>query len=215
MDFLFRQIDIYCERTAPGLLAEPLNLFSNLWFVFIGLVLLYRKPQNNTLRNIAWMFVAIGIGSGLFHSFANKLTELCDVIPIGVCVLYFFINLVGNLNLTTVGKYSTLLGFVGLELIVTRLKFPVLNGSEMYLGPLFFLWFFSLVLRSSYKQTSNFLIFSASSFTLSLFFRSIDMKICEQFPYGSHFLWHTFNMLTLFFAYMSLDALYTQKAESK
>ena len=47
MDFLFRQIDIYCERTAPGLLAEPLNLFSNLWFVFIGLVLLYRKPQNN------------------------------------------------------------------------------------------------------------------------------------------------------------------------
>ena len=107
------------------------------------------------------MFVAIGIGSGLFHSFANKLTELCDVIPIGVCVLYF-INLVGNLNLTTVGKYSTLLGFVGLELIVTRLKFPVLNGSEMYLGPLFLSVVFSLVLRSSYKQTSNFLIFSAS-----------------------------------------------------
>ena len=63
------------------------------------------------------MFIAIGIGSSLFHSFANKITELSDVIPIGICTTFFAWSLIQNLSLTKVGKISTGLGFIVLELI--------------------------------------------------------------------------------------------------
>ena len=37
---LNRYIDIYCERTAVGLLNEPLNFFSNFAFIFAGFFIL-------------------------------------------------------------------------------------------------------------------------------------------------------------------------------
>jgi hypothetical protein len=38
---------------------------------------------------LCWWVVAIGIGSGLFHTFANRLTMLADVIPIAVFTLAY------------------------------------------------------------------------------------------------------------------------------
>ena len=207
MNWFLQNIDIYCERTSTLLLAEPINLFSNLFFVMVGILLSRRKTDNKILKRLAYMFVVIGIGSGLFHSFANKITELADVIPIGICTIYFAWSLIQNLSLTKVGKVSTALGFVILELIVSLLKFPILNGSEMYLGPLLFIWFFAIVLRNRHRICSTYLLFSGLCFSVSICFRAIDLRVCETFPYGTHFLWHSFNALTLMFAYFALENL--------
>ena len=69
MNWFLQNIDIYCERTSTLLLAEPINLFSNLFFVIVGILLSRRKTDNKILKRLAYMFVVIGIGSGLFHSF--------------------------------------------------------------------------------------------------------------------------------------------------
>ena len=130
-----------------------------------------------------------------------------------LCGLFLY-HLINNMNLTSIGKKSLTIGFIILELIVCNLKFPLLNGSEMYLGPLFFLYFFAASLRAEYKATSNFLFMAAVSFSLSIFFRIIDMTVCEFLPVGTHFLWHSFNSLTLLFAYCSLEQLYKQKSQS-
>ena len=207
VEWLLQNIDIYCERTSTQLLAEPLNLFSNLWFVLVGVVLVFRKTDTKTLNILSYMFIAIGIGSSLFHSFANKITELSDVIPIGICATFFGWSLIQNLSLTRIGKISTGLGFIALELIVTQLEFPILNGSEMYLGPLLFIWFFAVVLRTRHRICSKYLFLSAISFTVSITFRAMDLRICDSFPYGTHFLWHSFNALTLMFGYFALENL--------
>ena len=72
-------IDIYCERTAPGLWAEPLNALTNLAFVVSALLLgrILLAGEAGARRDpVSWMFVGlvlvIGIGSGLFHTFARR-----------------------------------------------------------------------------------------------------------------------------------------------
>ena len=79
-------IDDYCERLGPGMWAEPLNVISNLSF-FVAAWLLWRYARKNRMKDTGgYMLIAliavIGVGSTLFHTFANRLTEWMDVIPI-------------------------------------------------------------------------------------------------------------------------------------
>ncbi len=67
-------IDLYCERTHNGLLAEPLNLFTNIGF-FVSAYLIYQLARK--LNKLDWKILSLialvaltGIGSGLFHTYA-------------------------------------------------------------------------------------------------------------------------------------------------
>ncbi|MEM1417662.1 MAG: hypothetical protein AAGH15_22380 [Myxococcota bacterium] len=85
-------IDAYCERLGPGLLAEPLNLFSNLAFILAGLLVLRQArraldPLPASLRALGAMAIAVGVGSALFHSVATRWAALADVPPIAVFLL--------------------------------------------------------------------------------------------------------------------------------
>lgn len=82
---LLTPVDLYCERTGPGLWAEPANALTNLAFVAAGLwgVWQVRRYKTGTFAEVlAWWVVAIGIGSTLFHIFASKGTIWADILPI-------------------------------------------------------------------------------------------------------------------------------------
>jgi hypothetical protein len=46
-------VDLYCERTGPGLLAEPLNLFSNVGF-FLAAWWLLRRADTRPAVIACW-----------------------------------------------------------------------------------------------------------------------------------------------------------------
>src|SRR3546814_346293 len=91
-----RAIDIYCERLGPGLWAEPLNALTNLAFIVAGIVLVaaLRRAEPGVRRDPAMLglvllLFVIGIGSGLFHSFAVAWAALADVIPVALFILLY------------------------------------------------------------------------------------------------------------------------------
>ena len=62
-------VDLYCERTDPGLWAEPLNALTNAAFI-LSAVLLWQKlmpsgKHDGRLRVLVGLLAAIGIGYGL------------------------------------------------------------------------------------------------------------------------------------------------------
>src|SRR3546814_2723917 len=91
-----RVIDIYCERLGPVLWAEPLNALTNLAFSVAGIVLVValRRAESAVRRDPAMLglvvlLFVIGIGSGLFHSFAVAWAALADVIPVALFILLY------------------------------------------------------------------------------------------------------------------------------
>lgn len=94
---LLTPVDLYCERTGPGLWAEPANALTNLAFIAAGLwgVQQVRRYKTGTFAEVlAWWVVAIGIGSTLFHTFASKGTIWADILPIaGFTLAYTLFNL--------------------------------------------------------------------------------------------------------------------------
>jgi hypothetical protein len=89
----FDPINAYCERTGPDYWSEPVNALTNAAFVIAAAVMALRLRGQRI--GLAWAMVGvlavIGLGSYLFHTHANRLTALMDVLPIlGFILLYIF-----------------------------------------------------------------------------------------------------------------------------
>ena len=202
---LFHQIDLYCERTGPELWSEPLNALANLAFVVAGLwglALVRRRGGDAFAEVLCWWVVAIGIGSGLFHTFANELTKWADILPIAVFTLvYTWFNLRRYMGLPLPRALAIFVTFYLVAALLTVLVPDWLrdasNGSTGYLPPFLALVFFGgLVIRSG-NSAGWYNIAAAAIFVLSVTFRALDPVVCDGFPIGTHFLWHTLNGLML------------------
>lgn len=212
MDNMFSAIDIYCERTGPELFSEPLNLLTNLCFIIAGFLILVSEPKKKMELHkfaLGGLTILIGIGSGLFHSFANGWSQLTDVVPIGVFVLYFiyfYTSKAAGLNKAGVAAVYAVL-IVSSYLFVTGLGAGFAGGSVSYFGVLVTLWVLAGVDRKILR--SQHLTKAAAIFSFSLIFRSIDERFCDVNPYGFHLFWHILNAAVLYCA--SLTAVRTKK----
>ena len=86
-------IDLYCERTGPGLWAEPVNALTNLAYVAAAWALWHSARSSRTVgpgaRLLIGLLVAIGTGSMLFHTFATSWARILDEVPILLFQLSF------------------------------------------------------------------------------------------------------------------------------
>lgn len=193
---LFSQIDIYCERLVPGLLAEPLNLFSNASFL-VAAYFCIRYQKTLTKKSIppsvkwltGWLFL-VGIGSMIFHSFANLLSQFLDVGPIGIFVLSFLYlwnrQVLQRSNLRMLGDLAILA--ILTALIMTLVPKNAVGGSQGYFSVVIFLGYYGFLYHKYHREKG--LIKAAGLFVIALIFRSLDEALCHIFPHGLHFLWH-------------------------
>ncbi len=193
-------IDLYCERTAAGLLNEPLNALSNLGFLLVA-ALAWRRAHREGRADVAVLaaiLAAIGIGSGLFHTFATAWAQWLDVLPIlafQVVFLALYLGRVAGLGTASVGAAVSV--FV-LTAIAAAQSPAVLNGSLGYLPALVVLGWLGLDAWRRSGRRSLFL--AAGLFGLALVARSVDNALCAAWPWGTHFLWHLLNAVVLHLA---------------
>lgn len=193
-----------CELQSNHLVSQPVNLLTNAAFL-IASYLIYRLIRKNRIKEkgIITLFIGsvlIGLGSIAHHAVPNNFTLLLDGLPI---YLFLFLALYHLIHALIPNKgYSVLLSviyvFVNfLAPIAIRIPFdpnavtPILN--------LAFLLLITVFLSRKYKKPTNFLIWAMGSYTLATVFFLLDEKICSQFPIGTHFLWHIFNAMTIYF----------------
>lgn len=197
-----RPVDLYCERTDPSFWAEPVNAITNASFLIAALIafIQWRRTDAGDWPVLLLIIVTavIGVGSFIFHTVATQGAALFDTIPIAVFIYgYLFFALRRYLGLSLVMAGALLVAFVAASYaesaVVPR---GALNGSHAYLPALaatFVIGFLTL------KRRAGPLIIAAGvTIAISLTFRSIDMAVCESFPLGTHFLWHSLNGLGLY-----------------
>ncbi|GAA3992880.1 hypothetical protein GCM10022247_10120 [Allokutzneria multivorans] len=199
-------IDDYCERTEPGLLAEPLNALSNLAFIIaaVALWLAVRRTapaRPGSLYVLAVLLALIGLGSGAFHTIATGWAQFLDVFFIAVfihvyvvCFLHWFLGVRWSL---------AWLGAPGFALFNALMAWITGGeGSASYFPAIIGLAAFTIVLSASKDPAlvRYRLWFGAATgaFAVSLTLRSVDLAVCPTFTPGTHFLWHSFNACVLY-----------------
>lgn len=202
---MLNHIDQYCERTGPDLWAEPINAVTNLAFILAGLWGLRQARLNGAdamVLVLCWWVVAIGVGSALFHTFANRLTMLADIIPIAIFTLAYTAfairRYLGFSRLATAAVFAVFyLAAGGLTALVPGWLHTLTNGSMGYLPAFLAMFFFGGWVAARGHAAGPWLLAASATFLVSVTFRAFDQELCAVIPIGTHFMWHLLNALML------------------
>lgn len=198
------KIDIYCERVDPSFWAEPLNAVSNLAFIVAALVcwrVAGARRKDRMVVALAAILFAIGVGSFLWHTVAERWAGAADTIPILVFILVYLFaatrRFFGAPLWAALAAPAVFVGFSAAFAAGWNAVLPSANGSEGYFPVFIVLAGYGFVLGARGHPAARGLLTAAALFAVSLAFRSIDDAVCGAVPIGTHFLWHTLNGLLL------------------
>ncbi|MGQ0622714.1 MAG: ceramidase domain-containing protein [Panacagrimonas sp.] len=206
-------IDLYCERIAPGLLAEPLNAISNLAFVVAGFWLAATLPRRFPTGIaplpydlLAGLIVVIGVGSATFHIFATRWAEMLDVLSIGLFV-YFYVICFAHYVLDVRWRFAWMAApaFWAFGVFVTGpFDRSAFSGSISYFPALGGLVLIGAGLRLRTRPGAGYFLLASPLFFVSISLRSMDLPQCTQWVWGTHWIWHLLNSLALTLAVLGL-----------
>lgn len=201
-------VDLYCERVAPGLFGEPLNLITNA-FILLAAWASWRMARGGGRAGadaalLVTLVAAFGMGSALFHSFANTLTRWLDAVPIGLFVAaYFWVYQRRVLGISNPVALVATAVFV--VVAIAARQFPdVLNGSLIYAPALVLVAGLGVVHMAMARHEAATLLAAAGCLVAALVMRTVDAPICAVVPIGTHFLWHTGAALGIYLAMQAL-----------
>lgn len=197
----FQHVDLYCERLGPQFWAEPINAISNLAFFiagFWGISAVRRAGAGRGAEVLAWWVVAIGAGSTIFHTFANRATIWADIVPIATFTLaYTIFALRRFLRMAWPQAIALFIGFYAVTGFLTYLVPDWLreatNGTTGYLPALLALLFFGTLFTARGSPAGRYCLVAAVLFLVAVTCRMVDQTVCPSLPIGTHFLWHVFN----------------------
>jgi len=195
-------VDVYCERTGPEIWSEPVNALTNAAFL-IAAAVMARRLRGQPLplaRAMVAVLAVIGIGSFLFHTHANRLTALLDVVPIlAFILLYVYAATRDLLGARTRVAAAAMLGFLPYVAATAPLfaLVPGLGSSAGYAPVPVLILVYAALLRRFAPATARGLALGAGLLVLSLTFRTLDQPLCDLIPAGTHFLWHILNATML------------------
>ena len=203
-------IDIYCERTAAGFWAEPINALTNIAFIIAAALAwpqAWKRAQRGLLELTVIALVAlIGIGSFLFHTLATPLSAALDVIPIWLFfflyILLLFVRAAGDRTFDVIGyMIATIMGFALIAYLVglsSREGAAPLNGSLQYAPALIAMALGTVITLWREHPVWRYFAAATAIFIMSLTFRSLDQSACALTAgLGTHFLWHILNAIVL------------------
>lgn len=198
-------IDMYCERTDPGLWSEPLNVATNLAFL-LAAALLWRQAGRGAGRDTRVLILligAVGLGSMAFHTLATRWAALLDIGFIAVFVLFFHqrfqVRALGRSNGAANLGVAVFVVLAGLFVLATK-QLPTLsqNDSESYLAPFLLLLVCARQAAPRWPEAARWLNRAAGLFVASLLCRAIDQPLCAVWPAGTHLGWHLINAAMLY-----------------
>ena len=198
-------IDMYCERTDPGLWSEPLNVATNLAFL-LAAALLWRQAGRGAGRDTRVLILligAVGLGSMAFNTLATRWAALLDIGFIAVFVLFFHqrfqVRALGRSNGAANLGVAVFVVLAGLFVLAIK-QLPALGqtAAESYLAPFLLLLVCARQAAPRWPEAARWLNRAAGLFVASLVCRAIDQPLCAVWPAGTHLGWHLINAAMLY-----------------
>lgn len=202
----------WCEERLCALINEPLNTWSNVPFMLVGLFILFLgfKQVDRFKKIFGSAVFLMGFGSFFYHATNNYLTQIFDFI--GMYLYVYLLLCLCLLNLkkitikTSVYLYTLLVVLSVLAIPIARQNgFPYQMIVFIVNIPVFGLL---LYLRKKMGQEfpTKYLVLSLGFFITAAAFSYMDVSriICNpQHPYfQGHALWHALGAIGTYFSYL-------------
>lgn len=196
---------IYQETIAGRLPVEPFNTFSNLIFIFIIIYFarkIYKEPKQHLFLVFCLPIVFISwIGGTMFHGTrSHEFWLALDWMPIMFLCLAVILYFIWKIYDGLWKRIAMFLGLIFLSFLPRLI--PLENTYRISFG--YFITAITVIIpfvTYAYKtqwKNARYIVLGFSIFALAVLFRTLD-SIVELLPMGTHWLWHTFGGVAVFF----------------
>lgn len=196
---------IYQETIQGRFPVEPFNSYSNLIFLVIlifFIVRIYKRPKQHIFLWIALPIIFTSwVGGTVYHATrSHQVWLVMDWLPIMVVCLIGIFYFIGK----TQKKWWRRFVFFG-ALVLLNYLFRIVNlprefaisAGYIITGITVLTPFFLYAYQTSWRNV-QFLVFGMIVFALAITFRTLDNTM-ELLPMGTHWLWHSFGGIAVFF----------------
>mgnify|MGYP001556057197 CR=1 FL=1 len=191
---------IYCERAGDGFWAEPANTLSTLAFfvaAWMAVRLLRGLPpapggdRRWDLLLLAGSVFAVGVAGFLWHSLAETWAELLDLGAMLVFLILFLISFLSRI--AGVGVFGIVVVLLGVQWLMlqtgSRFSPTLMNGGVFFYPAAAVLWVVALFAMVQMRSRGWPFLVAAAGFSIALVLRNLDLALCLQWPWGTHFAW--------------------------
>jgi hypothetical protein len=194
-----------CEFFKSGLQSQPINLITNLAFLISGWKIYGLLKKHKIINKDLWLLfygvILLGLGSAIRHYHSSILTLIIDGLPmLGLICLsvYLFAKYLFKLN-----HWKSLLAIFGyvllMALILITFNKTVRSALVFSLSSQLIFLPVVLISRKRRRETSGLLVTATVFFLLAAVAFIVDLNYCQKLLFGTHWLWHIFNGLALYY----------------
>ncbi|MFN8597282.1 MAG: ceramidase domain-containing protein [Anaerolineae bacterium] len=191
----------FCEAISAGSIRQPINTWSNLAFVIVGVIVAADRVLRRSDRLIfAWACVAIGLGSMFYHaslSFVGQWFDVMSMYLLGTfMVLYAARRLKSTRNWNFAAYYAVINVALGVLLIVwpdaRRYLFGVLISVALVL---------ETILQRRHQTTAKppWLIAALTAYVIAQVIWTLDLNhiVCDPNSFiQGHAVWHVLTAIS-------------------
>lgn len=196
---------IYQETIQGRLPVEPFNTFSNLIFIFI-LIYFIKKIAKHPKKHPFFLFAIpvifiSWIGGTMFHGTrSHEFWLVLDWLPIMIVCLGSIVYFVGKIKKKRGQQVALFLGLLCLSVVPRFLPIPqaykisfgyVVTAITLLIP---FIWY---AYKTKWKR-AEYIAYGIVIFGVAILFRTLD-NLVVIFPMGTHWLWHLFGGIAVFF----------------
>ncbi|MBP9694414.1 MAG: ceramidase domain-containing protein [Alphaproteobacteria bacterium] len=213
----------YCEHIELFGIAQPLNVLSNLVFLFVACLVV--RPYNGAswmpfvfqikgpkqfrklVQETFWILLLIMVGSFIWHGTEKPGTLWLDIGAIFAFLVWYLWYVLKQYPLKLLHRVFLLMIFIVIDLILTDTldnHIPLKSGAFVLPA----LVFITMPQLFAFAEKVRKIQFSGLLLLAAIVFRVVDLQFCEVTGIGTHWLWHVLTGLSLYYPLKSLLKAY-------
>jgi len=220
----------FCEEINAGLVRQPVNAYSNLIYIAVGLYIIVNliyfskkrlkiSSQTNLPRKILFIFacasIVVGIGSFVYHAGFTFLGEQLDDDGMYLTGSFLLLNFISRLKKFSVLHFLLFYTIINVPLEILIYIHPSVRGLVFGLLILVTL----LIEKNVFKKIPDrnqvkYLVFGVGLFFVGYLIWILDYTKILCFPHSifqGHAVWHLLTGLAILFLYFFMDSEYIKR----
>ena len=198
---------INAETDVSSFPAEPFNTFSS--FIFLFLVIYWIRKTKFRIKlypviviTMPLLFLAF-IGGTMHHALRSEkvwhhLDMICIFYAVMMVCVFFWYRITGS-------WFKSFFCVITIPLIFRFFLASISLPEKISVSVVFVVMALVILIPAmihccmNHLKNITLLCVASMLFVIALFFRETDRSVAEVFPHGTHFLWHIFACIAVFF----------------
>lgn len=221
----------FCEAFVRGFVRQPVNAYSNVIYIIIGIYIIYniiryskqrRRVSEKTglPRNIFYILAlatfAVGVGSFIYHAGFTFFGEQLDDDSMYLVGSFLFMNNLSFIRRISPGKFLSFYILINLFLGVLIHIHPAVRGAAFGLLIISSLLIYRSQLKAKVRDVAEKnLLMGIKIFLIGFIVWILDYTRLFCYPnsiFQGHAVWHILTGISMLYIYRSMDADYIKEA---